>query len=141
MAHKVSWLCLPLMKNNSKLLNWLPAIVMMMIIFLFSARPENKLPNFDWADVLVKKTSHIIVYALLGSSYWHGLGRRKDRLWLAWLLAVLYAVTDEYHQVFSPGRHPSPFDVMIFDNIGALLGLWIFSRYQKQNDQADASDR
>ena len=114
---------------------------MMTIIFIVSAQPSSNLPNFNWADKLVKKTGHMIGYGLLAMSYWHALGKRKDRLWLAWLLAILYASTDEYHQIFTPGRHPSVWDVLIFDNIGSLLGLWVFSRFQKQNDQAEAPDR
>jgi VanZ family protein len=53
------------------------------------------------------------------------LGGRRP--WLAWLLAVLYAATDELHQSLVPGRHPSPVDVLLFDNVGALVGVWLYS--------------
>jgi VanZ family protein len=42
--------------------------------------------------------------------------------WLAWGLCILYAITDEYHQSFVPGRSPRGMDVGI-DALGAVLGL------------------
>ena len=51
------------------------------------------------------------------------------RKWrLIWLLAILYAASDEFHQSFVPGRGPSVIDVGI-DAIGAGLGLmWANSK-------------
>ena len=77
---------------------------------------------------LVKKSGHVAGYALLAICNWRGLEWKRDRRWLAWLLAVAYAATDELHQSFVPGRHPSVWDVMVFDNLGALLGLWLAAR-------------
>jgi VanZ family protein len=69
---------------------------------------------------------------MLAFAYWYALDMRKSKRWLAWLLAVAYAMTDEYHQSYSAGRHPSIWDVMIFDNIGALISLWLAGRHIKQ---------
>jgi len=115
-----------------KLQNWLPAFVMMGIIFWFSSQPADKLPIFSWADVIVKKSGHVLGYALLAFGYWYGLGMNKRRSWLAWLLAMLYALTDEYHQSFVSGRHPTIWDVLIFDNFGALISLWLANWYLKR---------
>jgi VanZ family protein len=109
---------------------------MMLIIFLFSAQPSVDLPNFDWADRIVKKGSHMAGYALLALSYWRALGFRQEKRWLAWCFAVLYAVTDEFHQSFVPGRHPSIWDVLIFDNLGALVSLWLLSAYKTQRSDS-----
>jgi VanZ family protein len=51
-------------------------------------------------------------------------------------LTLLYAVTDEIHQSFVPGRHPSIWDVVIFDNLGALIGLWLMHSYRKEKRPA-----
>lgn len=115
--------------NKTKLLNWLPALAMMSIIFWFSAQPAEQLPIFSWADAIVKKSGHVIGYALLALSYWYALDMAKNRRWLVWLLVILYALTDEYHQSFVAGRHSSIWDVLIFDNIGALLSLWLTNLY------------
>jgi hypothetical protein len=49
---------------------------------------------------------------------------------LAFVLTVLYAVSDEYHQTFVPGRNGTPADALI-DAAGAGLGLWLLHRWQK----------
>ena len=123
-----------------KILNWLPALVMMSVIFWFSAQPAEELPVFSWADTIVKKSGHVIGYGLLAFTYWYGLGMVRQKNWLAWLLAVLFALTDEYHQSFVSGRHPSIWDVLIFDNIGALLSVWLTGLYlDKQKRPGDTS--
>jgi VanZ family protein len=118
--------------KNKKLLRWTPAIVIMMIIFLFSAQPSNRLPDFDWADRIIKKGGHMFEFGLLALTYWYAFAWVGHKRWLAWLLAFLYAVTDELHQSFVPGRRPSLWDVLIFDNLGALISLWLADRYFKQ---------
>jgi len=47
-------------------------------------------------------------------------------------MAVAYAATDEFHQSYVSGRSPSPWDVLLFDNLGALAGLWVRHRFAKR---------
>jgi VanZ family protein len=111
---------------------WLPAIALMLVIFLFSAQPSANLPDFEWLDGVVKKGGHMLGYALLALAYWWALGFRRDRRWQPWVLALIYAATDEWHQSFVPGRSPSAWDVLIFDNLGALVALWLAGVLEKQ---------
>lgn len=104
----------------------------MLAIFVLSAQPSHRLPNFSWADAIVKKGGHMLGYGLLALAYWHGFGWVNGKRRLAWLLAVLYAATDEYHQSFVNGRGASFWDVIIFDNLGALIALWLAGRFIKQ---------
>jgi hypothetical protein len=129
-------LMLSMSKVIQIVLRWLPSLCVMLIIFLISARLPSELPDFDWADRLVKKTGHMMGYALLAASYWRAMGFQQEKRWLAWCFAVLYAVTDEFHQSFVPGRHPSIWDVLIFDNLGALLSLWVLSVYKAQRSDS-----
>lgn len=115
-----------------RIVKWLPALLMMLVIFLMSARSASELPSFDWADRVVKKGGHMVGYALLALLYWRAFDLNREKRGIAWLLAVLYAITDEFHQSFVPGRHPSIWDVLIFDNFGALISLWIATRYRKR---------
>lgn len=115
---------------------WLPALLTMAIIFWFSSQPSSELPNFGLVDRMIKKSGHVFEYAVLSFWVWYALGFRKDHRWLAWLFALLYAVTDEYHQSFVPGRFPSIWDVIIFDNVGALIGTWIVSRIAKKQKRS-----
>jgi len=119
-------------KFSQIFLHWLPALLIMILIFLISARPSSQLPNFNWADTFVKKGGHIIGYALLAFTYWRALDFKGDKRWIAWLLAMVYALTDEFHQSFVTGRHSTIWDVMLFDNLGALSSLWFVNRYGKQ---------
>jgi VanZ family protein len=113
-------------KFLSILPRWFPALFFMIVIFIFSSRPSDDLPNFASWDRVVKKLGHAIGYGLLALSYLHYFNYDKKRYWLAWLLAVLFSATDEFHQSFVPGRHPSIYDVLVFDNLGAVAGLWLY---------------
>jgi len=97
----------------------------MVAIFALSSRPSDALPRFGVIDTLIKKFGHIVGYGLLALSYWRGFGWNRSRMAHAWGLAVAYAVTDELHQAFVPGRHASVVDVMLFDAVGAALALWL----------------
>jgi VanZ family protein len=51
----------------------------------------------------------------------------RNKRWLVWVLVILFALSDEYHQSFVAGRYSSIWDVLVFDNIGALLSLGLTS--------------
>lgn len=102
------------MKRN-QFFKWLPALFTMAVIFWFSSQPSSDLPNFGWVDRVIKKTGHVFEYGVLSFWVWYALAFRRERGWLAWLIAFLFAVTDEIHQSFVPGRNPSVWDVVIFD--------------------------
>jgi VanZ family protein len=109
--------------NINWLTRWGPAIVWMGAIFYFSATPSSGLPYFGSVDFWVKKSGHFLGYTVLGLTYLWGLGiRKRPAYWMAFVMAIAYAFTDEFHQTFTPGRHPALMDVGI-DSSGALLGL------------------
>jgi VanZ family protein len=111
---------------------WGPAVGVMAVIFIASSIPSAQMPRFNVWDVLVKKGGHFMGYALLAALYMRGLafGRRATRRdWgAAVLLAVLYALTDEFHQRFVPGRGATLMDVGI-DTAGALVGAPLLARW------------
>lgn len=109
---------------------WLPAALMMLAIFIFSATPSNG--EYNLLRHIVSKSGHVIGYAMLTLSFWRALEFSRRFSWLIWLLALIYAATDEFHQSLVPGRHPAVFDVLVYDNAGALLAVWISSHLTKQ---------
>jgi hypothetical protein len=111
---------------------WLPAFAMMLVIFWFSAQPGYDPLTFDWLDAIFKKGGHVIGYGLLVLSYRQAFDFKEEKRWIVWLLALLYAVTDEYHQSFVPGRNPSIWDVIVFDNLGALIALWLMHYFRRE---------
>ena len=74
----------------------------------------------------VRKCAHITEYMLLHGAVLFGLHHWSDtmrgRKWLKWafLLTVCYAATDEFHQLFVPGRAGMVTDVLI-DSIGVTI--------------------
>jgi hypothetical protein len=108
---------------RSFLVRWGPSFLIMLAIFMFSSIPSQSLPVFGSHDLFVKKFGHAAGYALLAGSFRWGFGRHDLKaIALAWLLAVIYAASDELHQAFVPGRMPSLSDVGV-DAAGAALGL------------------
>jgi VanZ family protein len=103
-----------------KLDPWLPPLVLMGVIFFFSAQP-NMNSGLGWIDTVGRKFIHASEYALLCFLWWRALRSKLDgvtALAAAWLVTVAYAATDEYHQTFTTGRHGTWVDVAI-DAMGA----------------------
>ncbi len=119
-------------RYRTMLLRWLPAIIWMAVLFAASATPSRDIPTFGVVDYLVKKSGHMLGYAVLGLLLRRALGWDPKRAWLAWLLAVRDALTDEFHQSFVPGRHPALFDAFVFDGGGAALAVWISVLWQRR---------
>lgn len=103
-------------------------VVWMAAIFLASATPARELPRFGSFDFVVKKAGHAVAYALLALLLQRALGRKATQASAAWLVAVIYALLDEFHQSFVPGRHPSVVDAFLFDGVGAALALLLSRR-------------
>ena len=78
-------------------------------------------------DHLVRKCAHFMVYFMLGAlaqrAYWHSAKQKRPMrvLVLALVTCALYAVSDEIHQYFVPGRAMMLSD-MLLDSAGALCG-------------------
>ena len=128
----------------SKLIRrWLPPLVWMGLIFFFSAQPSlPSIPGF-W-DLLIFKTLHVLAYAILTWLYLRALRGGAPtgvpvRLVSA-ALALAYAVSDEYHQTFVPGRNGSPMDVAIdaLGIVGAILLDWRL-RLKRRGGDGEAS--
>jgi VanZ family protein len=95
---------------------------MMIIIFIFSSLPSTSVPGFGKFEFSVKKGGHALGYLLLGRAFLYGFRPKKAAPWLALGMCLFFAITDEIHQSFVPGRGPRVLDVGI-DTIGALVGL------------------
>jgi VanZ family protein len=108
----------------------------MLSIFLVSAQPQLPDAPGRFVDLVLKKGAHMIEYAILFLLLRRALVTRAHRALsssLAWVLTVLYAASDEFHQTFVPGRNGIAWDVLV-DGIGALLaalGVWWAVRLKK----------
>jgi VanZ family protein len=95
----------------------------MVVIFWFSSQPVLPRPDSDLLNLIIRKTAHFTVFGVLALFYLWAIGDWRNR-WLALLLTVVYAISDEYHQSWTPLRHPAWTDVVI-DSAGALTALWL----------------
>ena len=100
--------------------------------------------NRELISFLVRKTAHFLEYMVLGVSLYLTVGEflkskreagqrpepQKVRnfqilsIVIPFLIGILYAATDEFHQLFVPGRFGSVKDVLI-DGAGVLAGILI----------------
>ena len=104
---------------------WAPVVAWAALIFLLSAQPHLRFVPDEGLDFVVRKLGHLGVFGILGLMLWRAMARstarRRPEVW-AFALTVLYAVSDELHQGFVAGRHPSAIDVGV-DAAGALVAL------------------
>ena len=101
---------------------WLPPALWAVVVVTSSSWPNPDLPPVPSGS---DKVTHLALYGVLGFL----LGRagpelvgRGRALAATWLGLALFAVVDEWHQRFIPGRSTDPRDWGA-DVLGAALGL------------------
>ncbi|MFH1368619.1 MAG: VanZ family protein [Elusimicrobiota bacterium] len=116
---------------------WLPVGLWCSLIFYMSAVPFLKTELGFW-DLVLRKIAHMVEFgtlfllarrALKNSGF--GLALKEVNL-ASFVFSMLYAVSDEYHQAFVPGRGPSPVDAGI-DTIGITFAYIISKTLQITN--------
>lgn len=106
-------------------------------IFVLSAQPDFTFVPLDWQTQAVSLLAHAVEYAILAGLWfmaasrtpalagaWQGLSRPAV---LALGVALLYALSDEFHQSFVPGRSADPVDLLA-DMAGAVIVVWFLQR-------------
>ena len=110
---------------HSSVALWFSVVGWAALIFALSAQPNLRFVPDAGLDFVVRKLGHVGVFGILTLLLWRALAGttawRRPWAW-AFALTVLYAVSDELHQAFVAGRHPSAADVGI-DATGALIAL------------------
>ena len=104
---------------------YVPPLALMAVIFVLSA--QSSLPQVESdLDVVLRKAAHMAEFGLLWALWRQVLpGATARAALLALGITLAYALTDELHQSFVPGRHPSPFDVAIdAAGVGVAVALW-----------------
>ena len=119
------------LRRHPLLYLWLPVAAWMGLIFYLSAQPDLPSPASGWAADLLSMVGHGFVFGVLAVLWARALAGRRQALPLAFLLTLLYALLDEFHQSFVPGRHADPLD-LVCDGAGAALALWVWARLAKR---------
>lgn len=89
---------------------------------------------FERTEKIIRKIAHLSIYALVGSLLMGLVStfklKEKTRILISLILGVLYAASDEIHQLFSPGRSAQITDVYI-DTLGVLVGIFVILLFIK----------
>ena len=119
----------------------LPPVLWMGVIFILSA--QRTLPEYPdtLLDSILKKAAHIIEYGILAFLLQRALSRgqgalSRPALIASFVVSVLYAASDEYHQTFVPGRNGTLMDVG-FDTVGALVALLFVGSLRRKRERGD----
>lgn len=112
--------------------DFVPLLCVMALIFWFSAQSTLIDIESQTEERLFYKTAHALAYATLAWLWWRALSPRRRVTWLllglACALSILYGISDEFHQLFVPGRHGQLADVL-FDTSGALAMILLIRRW------------
>jgi len=111
----------------NKLLGFIPAVAIMVLIYYFSA--QSNVPAVAVDAQLAAVAGHLVAYGALTVALFlvfehAGWESRRAALW-GFAGASLYGATDEIHQFFVPGRHADPIDLLT-NAMGAAFFLWVF---------------
>jgi VanZ family protein len=104
---------------------WLPVAAWMGVIFYLSAQPD--LPHVDSGLLgkLISCGAHALEFGVLAVLLARAMDGQPRALLIAFVVAVLYGVSDEFHQSFVPGRTPDVLD-LVCDGLGAAVGLAVY---------------
>ena len=123
---------------------YLPPLFMMALIFImssFGASDSDKqsgfivetlistfpeLKNSNILITIVRKSAHFLEYTLFGFFTARALKLNQKSTFFAIPLCGAYAATDEFHQLFIPGRSGEITDVLI-DTAGVTFGATIYA--------------
>ena len=108
-----------------------PALCYAVAIFIFSSLPGSEIPHLPFPNA--DKVVHFLEFGLFGIFLYRafGLYRPLKRPYLLTLAAgTPYAVLDEIHQYFVPGRNCSGAD-LAFDVLGLVLLAALSARLHK----------
>ena len=115
----------------------MPVIVWALVIFAASSVPGRDFPNL--AILKYDKVLHIIFYCIFGATVFLALEPKVATGKMLWsrfvytiLIAAAYGASDEFHQLFVPGRSCDVYD-FIADVTGgccALVLAWMFMKYR-----------
>jgi VanZ family protein len=92
----------------------------------------------------LRKVAHFAEYAILAGLLWRALRGTIDAMprltvsAVAFLVAALFAASDEYHQAFMPSRTSSVRDALI-DCLGALVAVLICATISRARGSASSN--
>jgi VanZ family protein len=124
---------------------WLPVLLWATVIFIFSSNPDPykylpeawrsavPLPTLsdssltEWIGQLMHFVEYAVLSLLLSRALYKTSTASTKIPALVILISMLFALSDEIHQLFVPGRAFQGVDLLI-DLLGVLCGVFLYSR-------------
>ena len=137
--------------NKRKIISWLAVVLWLALIFVLSAQPVYKSNglskgiseemvkiiekispdrhiNIDRFNHYLRKIAHFLSYMVLAILMMNVLRLMRvsggKKIAIALVVCILFAISDEFHQLFVPGRGSQVKDVLI-DTAGAIVGIFV----------------
>lgn len=104
---------------------WIPPLMWMGIVYFMSSQKSVSISSNPTSEFITFKTLHIIEYALLFFLLYrafHSIRNMKEYFFsfYPFLIATLYSLSDELHQLLIPTRQGRMRDI-IFDIVGMII--------------------
>lgn len=110
-------------------LYWVPVLAWALLIFYFSGIPSVRISSEVILNEIMHYAGHFSIYFifsfLLARAFCKEELEMQKIFWASFIIAGVYAIGDEYHQIFVPGRFPDIKDV-VTDWVGIFSALEIF---------------
>lgn len=110
---------------------------------IIDAGGENRTAYVEKLQFPIRKGAHMTEYALFTCTVLFGFyvnGLRSARLYLmAILVTFIYALSDEIHQLFVPGRSGQFADVLI-DTSGGLIAILLLMKWRSNEGKNTKKD-
>ena len=81
--------------------------------------------NLSRLSYVIRKIAHLLEYLILGILVANMIKNHCKKTYISFLVCVLYAISDEVHQLFVVGRQCQLLDILI-DALGSLVGIFAF---------------
>lgn len=80
--------------------------------------------NIEFLSLIIRKLAHFTEYFVLGILTYNLIKNYRKKYYIAIIICIIYAISDEIHQIFIPGRSCQITDILI-DSIGAITAIYI----------------
>ena len=134
------------MKNKVKILL---VILWMILIFIMSSFNSTEssnqsgfivnvissifnISNIELLSLIIRKLAHFTEYFILGILTCNMVHSYNKKAYISIIICILYAISDEIHQIFVPGRSCQIMDMTI-DTLGSLTGIYLLLFIKKKH--------
>ena len=90
--------------------------------------------NTELITVIIRKLAHFTEYFILGILTYNCIKNYQKPYYISIIICFLYAISDEIHQIFVPGRSMKITDILI-DTIGAIVAIQILKKKKTDSKQ------